>query len=69
MASAARPKKGPAALDLATWAFSAKQHPSLSIAHPVLIAILSKLTVDASDSAILKRLRSPFLWQSREDRN
>ena len=69
MASAARPKEGPAALDLATRVFSAKQHPSLSIVHPVLIAILSKLTVGARDSAILKRLRSPFLWQLRGDRN
>ena len=44
-------------LELATRVFSAEQLPTLSIVYPVLIAILSKLTVDASDSAALKRFK------------
>lgn len=44
-------------LELATRVFSAEQLPSLSVVHPILIAILNKLTVEASDCVTMKRFK------------
>ena len=51
------PKKVLEPFELATRVFSDKQLPSLSVVHPLLIAILNRLTVEASKSTTMKRFK------------
>ena len=50
-------KKVLESLELATRVFSAEELPSLSVVHLILIAILNKLTVEASESATMKGIK------------